>query len=427
MSFLQGNTSKSHLLMDILSKCDDKTGKYVNQGTYGIGFMFSISKETESPISLFTLDNRAETGSEMDCQVRNFFVKIVPLHSKPTYNNLKSHSKDTNWTQRKITYIDRSKNVKKYGIPIDRNVNVNGIQLFIGRNEDGTNKFAEVNPLDILGHPWKILGKDSDLESTPVMFFENECKIQVEIYKATNHNLDSFVLPIYVSDIIGKNNIDIVELLQRKFDDSKPIAPFYDFFVEMQNKLKIRDSQKFGIIVMPCMPMPPIYNGYNILNRMITSSALLGSYFNLEIITTREGHNYTLQKYHDIPTPVNKTYLYLLVQIVCVMIDLLNNGYIHGDLHVGNTLINIKQIASTMCFDVDSNGNYVFNSSSPFMGKVFLIDYGTAKKVDISSFLHLTGLDLFRAQIEMLLKTKGTHNFSPLDFYSYDWLPSLFL
>ena len=66
MSFLQGNTSKSGLLDDILSKCEDNTGKYVNQGTYGIGFMFSISKEKESPITLMTLDNRIETGSEMD-------------------------------------------------------------------------------------------------------------------------------------------------------------------------------------------------------------------------------------------------------------------------------------------------------------------------------------------------------------------------
>ena len=427
MSFLQGNTSKSHLLIDILSKCDDNTGKYVNEGTYGIGFMFSISKETESPITLMTLDNRAETGSEMDCQVRNFFVKIVPLYSKPSYKDLLTYSKHQNWTRAKIAYMNRSQNVIAFGRPIDNNVKVNGIQLFIGRNEDETDKFAEVNPLDIMGHPWKIAGKERDLVASPAVFFENECKIQVEIYKATNHNLDSIVLPIYVSDIIGKNNINIVKLLQRKFDDSNPIAPFYDFFEEMENKMKIMNFQKFGIIVMPCMPMPPIHSGFDILNTMVTSSESLGYYFNLARITTREGYNYILQRYHDIPTSVNKTYLYFFVQIVCGMIDLLNNGYIHGDLHVGNTLINIKQIASTMCFDVDSNGNYVFNSSSPFMGKVFLIDYGTAKKVDISSFSHLNGIDLFKAQIEMLLKTKGTHDFSPLEFFSYDWLPSLFL
>merc|ERR1711871_491649 len=132
MSFLQGNTSKSHLLMDILSKCDDKTGKYVNEGTYGIGFMFTISKEKEGPISLFTLDNRAETGSEMDCQVRNFFVKIVPLYSKPSYKDLLEYSRHKNWTRAKIAYMNRSQNVIEFGRPIDNNVKVNGIKLNIG-------------------------------------------------------------------------------------------------------------------------------------------------------------------------------------------------------------------------------------------------------------------------------------------------------
>ena len=42
---------------------------------------------------------------------------------------------------------------------------------------------------------------------------------------------------------------------------------------------------------MPCMPMPPIYNGSRILNRMITNSESLGSFFNLARITTREGQN----------------------------------------------------------------------------------------------------------------------------------------
>jgi hypothetical protein len=422
MSFLQGNTSKSGLLDDILSKCEDNTGKYVNQGTYGIGFMFSISKEKESPITLMTLDNRVETGSEMDCQVRNFFVKIVPLYSKPNYEDLLKYSTHKKWTTTSLIYIDKSENIK-YGRPVDKIISNNGINLSIKNGR----QIVRVNLEDILGYSWKIAGKERDIRASPAVFFENECKIQVEMYKATNHNLDSFIPPIYISDIIDKNDTNIVDLLQRKFDSSVKIAPFYDFFVEMKNKMKVRYSAKFGIIVMPCMPMPPIVTGINIFHVLITNRQSMTSYFKLEKIANKKGDNYELLEYHEIPRPNDKKYLYFFVQIVCGMIDLLNNGYIHGDLHLGNTLINIKQIASTKCFDVDSNGNYVFNSSSPFMGKVFLIDYGTAKKVDISSFSHLNGIDLFKAQIEMLLKTKGTHGFSPLDFYVYDWLPSLFL
>ena len=44
MSILEGTTLLSQLLKQILSRCDDNKGKYVTQGTYGIGLMFSISK-----------------------------------------------------------------------------------------------------------------------------------------------------------------------------------------------------------------------------------------------------------------------------------------------------------------------------------------------------------------------------------------------
>ena len=46
------------------------------------------------------------------------------------------------------------------------------------------------------------------------------------MYKATNHNLDSFIPPIYISDIIDKNDTNIVDLLQRKFDSSQKLLRF---------------------------------------------------------------------------------------------------------------------------------------------------------------------------------------------------------
>mgnify|MGYP000434739123 CR=1 FL=1 len=40
----------------ILESCDDNTGKYVNQGTYGLGLSFKIADSKQSPISHITLD-----------------------------------------------------------------------------------------------------------------------------------------------------------------------------------------------------------------------------------------------------------------------------------------------------------------------------------------------------------------------------------
>ena len=114
------------------------------------------------------------------------------------------------------------------------------------------------------------------------------------------------------------------------------------------------------------------------------------------------------------------------------LIDLLDNGWIHGDLHTGNVLINPRQICSTHCFGRDSDGRLFFDSDSPFLGKVFIIDYGTARRVYdyeidiINSVSETDEREIFRNKIKVLLIARGSHNYSPIEFYSYDWFVSLF-
>lgn len=421
MSVLEGTTLQSQLLKEILSRCDDNKGVYVTQGTYGIGLMFSISKSKDSPITLMTLDNRGETGSELDCQVRNFFVKLVPLYDQISFQDLESFSKEPRWKRRGISYLNKEKNIKIFAHPVTSSITEEEIRV---RSHDEGN--VTIKHSDILGYDWEIHSKHKDMNASPVSFFKEECRIQVELYKASNNNLDSFIPPLYVSDIIDKNDMAVIDLMKRKFDHSNPISILSNFFDDM--KLNLRNKyRKIGIIVMPSMPMPPVVSGWNILNRLLSSTNKMGAYFKIQKITKKEGKNYVLKKYDDITQDEDKRCLYYIVQIVCGMIDLLNKGFIHGDLHFSNTLINPNQIASTQCFDVDSNGNYVQNNSSPFMGKVFIIDYGTSKKVDVPIYSHMNSKEVFKQQIITILKTQGTHGFSPLHFHAFDWLPSLFL
>jgi len=421
MSVLEGITLHSQLLKEILSRCDDNKGEYITQGTYGIGLMFSISKRKESPITLMTLDNRAETGSELDSQVRNFFVKIVPLYDQISFQDLESFSKTPRWKKTSISYLNKEKNIRVSAIPVTSSITENEIR--VKSSEEGT---VTVKYSDILGYDWKIDSKDKNMYASPVSCFKDECSIQVGIYKASNNNLDSFIPPIYVSDIIDQNDMSVIDLMKRKFDNSNPISKLSNFFDDMKTKLSNKYN-KIGIIVMPSMPMPPVVQGMQILRRLTSTTNKMGAYFKLSKIAKKEGKNFVLKKYDDITQNEDKKCLYYIVQTVCCMIDLLNKGFIHGDLHFSNILINPNQIASTQCFDVDSNGNYVQNNSSPFMGKVFIIDYGTAKKVDLPIYSHMDSKEVFKQQIITILKTKGTHGFSPLQFFSYDWLPSLFL
>lgn len=370
MSILNSKLKSDEIFLEVLNKCDDGEGKYVNQGTYGLGLSFKISRDKDSPISYYSLDNRAETGAEMDSQVRTVFVKLVPLHKFKSYK-------------------------------------------------------------------WYMMGAyNNEVTSSLHKSFANECSAQVEIYKKTNHNMDSFVPPLYFSDIIESSVIDVLE---QKISCTSALPD--DFFDELKSHA-VHLNRDVGIIMMPSMPIPPIKTGYHVLDGFgfYTNIYKMGEYFNIsnkdftswEYSGNDDNKNFVLKKYDELESISHKKCMFYMVQMLSGLIDLLDNGWIHGDLHTGNVLINPRQISSTHCFGRDSNGRLFFDSDSPFLGKVFIIDYGTARRVYdyeidiINSVSETDERRIFRNKIKVLLIARGSHNYSPIEFSSYDWFVSLF-
>lgn len=370
MSILNTKLKSDEIFLEILNKCDDGEGKYINQGTYGLGLSFKISRDEDSPISYYSLDNRAETGAEMDSQVRTVFVKLVPLHKSKSYK-------------------------------------------------------------------WYMMGAyNNEISSSLYKSFADECSAQVEIYKKTNHNMDSFVPPLYFSDVIEPS---VVDVLKQKFSFTSALPD--DFFDELRSHA-LHKNRDVGIIMMPSMPIPPIKTGSRLLDGFgfYTNISEMGEYFNIsnedftswEYSGNGDNKNFVLKKYDELENIPHKKCMFYIVQMLSGLIDLLDNGWIHGDLHPSNVLINPRQICSTHCFGRDSNGRLFFDSDSPFLGKVFIIDYGTARRVSadeikmINSDNETDERQIFRNKIKVLLHAKGSHNYSPIEYFSYDWFVSLF-
>jgi serine/threonine protein kinase len=351
-----------NLFKAILNICDDNTGEYVNQGTYGLGLSFKIADDKQSPISHITLDNRDTTGARLDGQIRTVFVKLVPL----------KRSKKTEETEE----------IEDWEFPMVNKKRINCVEYYS---------------------------------------FITECKSQVEIYKRTNHNMDSFVPPLYLAGVLNKFNIN---LLKKKFSISDRYVT-KDFF----DGLKCTKDHGVGVIIMPCMPIPPIVSGFQYFNHMkfFTKSQIYRKYFNINQISESSPNNglFIVKRDYDFKEGSNQTNynlkksLFYIVQILSGLLELLENGWIHGDLHLGNVLINPKQICTTQCF---TDGT--IDDNSPFMGKVFIIDYGTAVKVDNPR--KLPPIEEFKMNIIKILETKGSHEYGPLDFFIYDWLSLIF-
>jgi len=261
------------------------------------------------------------------------------------------------------------------------------------------------------------LVKGKGISCVPYDSFITECKSQVEIYKRTNHNMDSFVPPLYFAGVLDKSN---VKLLKQKFsrDDEYVEKDFFD-------GLKCTKDHKVGVIIMPCMPIPPIVGGFQHFNGMqfITTSVISRKYFNIKQISEPSPINglFIVKRNYTLEDKLKKS-LFYIVQILSGLLELLENGWIHGDLHLNNVLINPKQICTTQCF---TDGT-IDNNKSHFMGKVFIIDYGTAVKVGNPNPRKLGSRAEFKMNIIRILSTQGSHTFGPLDFYIYDWLPLIF-
>ena len=170
-----------------------------------------------------------------------------------------------------------------------------------------------------------------DMGATTSKDFLNEIRIQTDVYKKTNTNLEAVCPPIVYSNIVNNTentsraqNLLSVMIKQMPNDENK-------LFLERMKRL---------------------YEGNNELKLGIIAMSFAENYDTL--LNVLENTNNVAQKI---------MYHYLAVYELLRLYDV---GYMHGDYHTQNILINT---------------NYKYNNLEPlYMGRVLIIDYGLAFK-----------------------------------------------
>jgi hypothetical protein len=411
-------TANPNLLMEFLYKCKPgASGSFVNQGTYGIGLTYEIKDPyVSSPLSFLPL-SAILTRTLMNNG--HVFVKFVPLTEPMPREEFESEKSNIRLPI-EIKYIDGDGDITSGYLRTSstkEQLSPNTLHVGFGRQ---TIKYD-----DFMGFNWSILGNTNQnkIQSTYIRQFLDECESQIKIFKKTNNDLDSCIIPIYETLVVSNKNIHIIEELEKNynFKGTNPLSP--TFFTEIKKHLRISNYFKMGLIVMPMMPIPPVTLGWH----RFYSLKCYKNYDELNIsnIATKQGNDYILYDYDD--TSIDwwkRQALFLFTQIVCYMITLLEHDMIHGDVHPGNVLIHPDLPNTTQCFH-DSRPDK--SRYKQFFSKVFLLDFGTVTTPEYRVSNELILSSRFAEQIKQLLTTQGTHGFSPIESSVYDWLPALFL
>lgn len=238
--------------------------------------------------------------------------------------------------------------------------------LLTGQQSDNHSIFLKIIPLTTDRQSWTINGGIASIKCSEIDEFVDECSHQVSIFKQTNNNLDSFVLPIYEAIILSDTDLHVIKRLRDCYDFSdtnNQLTP--EFFENIIDSIRM-PTRKIGLIVMPMMSIPPVSIGWDI--------------------------GQTIRK------------MFHFSQIICYMIDLLELGLIHGDLHKGNIIYHPDLPNSTQCFE-DGVPN---KSLSKYYSKVFLLDFGmTGKAQHYIDWNVSDDYYKFKLQIKLLLMSKG--------------------
>jgi hypothetical protein len=290
-----------------------------------------------------------------------------------------------------------------YGVGLTYKITEPGIQspfefltlshLLTGQQSDNHSIFLKIIPLADFSNSWDIdVGIGSRIESSEIDEFVDECSHQVSIFKQTNNNLDSFVLPIYEAIILSDTDLHVIKRLRDCYnfrDPNNKLSKY--FFGEIIKNIKMSNA-KLGLIVMPMMSIPPVSIGWDNMSSSV-------------VPTTRK--------------------MFQFSQIISYMINLLELGLIHGDLHKGNTIYHPDLPNSTQCFK-DGVPN---KSLSEYYGKLFLLDFGmTGKARHYIDWNVSDDYEKFKLQIKLLLiALPDNADYTPMEWEAYQWLPDIFL
>jgi serine/threonine protein kinase len=443
-SFSTTDTEPNEIITELLNKTESV--EYLNSGTYGLGLkvslihsttssnsffpaIFSSPTPTESyPIKTICLDNRTTVGALDNGDVKVLFVKLVPL-----MKSIKNIDELRNYIDKKLELYIESKGIIETGILRKIEEHQEGTDYTLIFEYD-IRRYYSLNFSEItyIGVGWDIKYESKELESSFDENFMKECKTQVKIYKATANNLSPICPAIYSSIVLeqetGANNygtmLEIFKSKQRNIPGN--------FFDQLKVALNVNNMRSLGVLIMPCYRFPPMIGGWDYFQRFqeaFSDIKMLSKYFRINFYTdSKYDDKYAknvLLGYDKMRTDKIQG-LFYMVQIVSHMITMYKNGVIHGDLHLGNCLINKSEVCCKMPFN---ESGQTIDENSPFIGKVYIIDFGTAVELPThsSSGTEVLNATDLREMILNILTIKGSHSYSPLSHFVYDWFVSLFI
>jgi len=289
----------------------NSTISYLARGSFGIIFKCKLNDGVESPYeNLRTLYKHKE--------VRTIIIKFSLLHYEKNHFEVNSGNND----------YEKSIGVIKS--EIDNLVET----LNIINNND--NKKRINNRIRLLERKLNTL-KNTELElsSVPIDSFENEVKIQTEIFNKTVDHLDPICPSIIYSDYFNRNS------------DKKSMKKIDDIFFAIYKKLNT-DNNHLKI----CSMMYKYY--YEYLNKNDkTSFGLIGMEMMDDYVTL-----------HKLENDKNVSRYDHIAQLRLIELAV-KTGYSHNDFHQSNILVNQNAV-----------GYYGDKT-----GHVLLIDFGYTKKI----------------------------------------------
>lgn len=275
-----------------------------------------------------------------------------------------------------VTYFNQGNYGIGYKVKINdlSRSNYNVLSL---RNTENTIKcgqlFVKISPIyDGDNNDFYHLIKDIlGMEATPSRDFLNEIRAQTDIYKKSNANLEAICPPIIYSNVV--NNTEVKSRAQNLLSTMISKMPNDDnkIFLERMKRLYEGNRElKLGIIVM----------------------------------SFAENYDTLLNVLHRTNNRAQQImYKYLAVYELLRLYDL---GYMHGDYHLENILINT---------------NYKYsNLDDMYLGRCLIIDYGMAfKNKHLPNSESTTSIDKLRKIAE---EKQPDTNENAYSWHAYKWI-----
>ena len=286
---------------------------YFNRGSYGIGYKVAIRDLEKSKYNILSLHNTDET---IKCS--QLFVKLVPIF-----------------------------------------------------DESDADKADKIDDIDDIDTAKKFIKDTIDMRVTPSEDFINEIKIQTDVYKKTNENLEAVCPPIVYSNIVNNTNIrSSAQHLLLTMIQQMPNDEHKEFLKKMKTMYEDNNNIKLGVIVMS------FAENYDMLRDVL------------------ENPEYNIGQ--------KIMYKYLAVYELIRLYDI---GYMHGDYHQENILINT---------------NYKYNNLEDiYHGRCLIIDYGLTFKHNLKD----TEDDKPSVKLHEIAQTKHpTTEENAYSWWAYKWL-----